>query len=153
MPRDELVGLNLWRRASETSIEQGVNVEKNKDLLVTIDAQISQLTGGAVPCGEGDGPEAALRRRAEAGDAEAGCELGEALMARGEAAEAVKWVRWAAEEKAYAPAMRLLGLWYGEGKGVPQDKLEGYKWAHRAAKTFIEPVSYTHLTLPTKRIV
>merc|ERR1719174_547542 len=51
----------------------------------------------------------------------AGYELGEALMARGEEAEAVKWVRWAAE-----------------GKGVPQDKLESYKWARRAAKTEIE---------------
>ena len=49
--------------------------------------------------------EAELRRRAEAGYAEAGCALGEALMARGEAAEAVKWVRWAAEEKGHTGAM------------------------------------------------
>ena len=34
--------------------------------------------------------------------------------------------------------MGLLGSWYIRGEGVPQDKLEGYKWAHRAGKTFIE---------------
>jgi len=77
-------------------------------------------------------------RRAEAGDAVAGWTLGEALMARGEEAEAVKWARWAADEKADAWAMGLLGEWYMKGKGVPKNKLEGYKWARRAAKTEIE---------------
>ena len=138
VPQDMLVGYKWARRASETCIERGVNVENNKASLVEIDALISQLTGGAVPSGDGDGLEAALRRRAEAGDAKAGCELGEALMARGEAAEAVKWVRWAAEEKAFMSAMALLGEWYSEGKGVPQDELEAFKWWRRAYETNIE---------------
>jgi len=50
----------------------------------------------------------------------------------------IKWVRWAAEEKGDAEGMALLAQWYFEGKGVPQDKLESYKWARRAAKTEIE---------------
>merc|ERR1719174_3683255 len=84
VPQDELVGFKWTRRAAKTEIEQDVDVEANKAMLVEIDAQISQLTGGAVPSGDGDGLEAALRRRAEAGDAKAGYELGQTLMARGE---------------------------------------------------------------------
>ena len=34
--------------------------------------------------------------------------------------------------------MALLCIWYLEGKGVPQDELEGYKWARRACETAIE---------------
>ena len=34
--------------------------------------------------------------------------------------------------------MLLLGSWYSDGKGVPQDMLESYKWLRRAAKTAIE---------------
>ena len=138
MPQDELEGNTWWRRACETLIELGVDVEASNARLVAIDAQISQLTGGAVPSGDDDGQEAALRRRAEVGDAEAGWTLGQTLMARGEEAEAVKWMRWAAEEKAFTGAMGLLGSWYIEGKGVPQDELEGYKWARRAYETKIE---------------
>merc|ERR1719313_1731454 len=94
---------------------------------------ISLQTGGAGPSGDGDGLEAELRRLAEAGDPDAGCLLGQTLMARGEEAEAVKWGRWAAEEKAYyVDAMWLLGMWYSEGKGVPQNELERYKWMRRA---------------------
>ena len=59
-------------------------------------------------------------------------------MARGEAAEAVKWVRWAAEEKAYTWAMVVLGSWYFADKGVPLDKIEGFKWFRRANETAIE---------------
>ena len=131
MPQDILEGYKWAHRAAKTAIEQGVDVEENKANLVEIDALISQRTGGAVPSGDDDGPEAALRRRAEAGEAKAGWRLGEALMARGEEAEAVKWVRWAAEEKAYRPAMMLLGTWYSEGKGVPRDELESNKWLRR----------------------
>ena len=32
----------------------------------------------------------------------------------------------------------LLGKWYSEGKGVPQDTLEGYKWMRRACETSSE---------------
>ena len=82
--------------------------------------------------------EATLRRRAEAGDADASCKLGWALYMRGEEAEAAKWVRWAAEEKGNATAMGLLGWWYMDGKGVPQDTLEGQKWVRRHYETCIE---------------
>ena len=60
------------------------------------------------------------------------------MMDHGEEAEAVKWVRWAAEEKGDAEAMNVLGRWYFEGKGVPQDTLEGYKWMRRACETSSE---------------
>ena len=82
--------------------------------------------------------EAGLRRLAEADDAKAGCLLGRTLMARGEAAEAVKWMRWAAEEKAYAKAMGWLGSWYMDGEGMPKNEPEGYKWFRRAYETAIE---------------
>ena len=61
-------------------------------------AGAAAAAGGCIPY---DGPgEAELRRLVEAGDADAGYVLGEALMARGEEVEAVKWVRWAAERRA-----------------------------------------------------
>ena len=107
-------------------------------------AQARQEGGGAagaaggVTRGYGDLSEAELRRRAEAGDEQACCVLGEMLMARGEAAEAVKWARWAAEEKGCAPAMGLLGDWYSEGRGVPRDELESQKWLRRCYETCIE---------------
>merc|ERR1719201_2975504 len=99
VPQDELEGCKWRRRSYEACIEQGINVEHNKAMLVKANAKISLLTGGAGPSGDGDGLEAERRRLAEAGDADAGRLLGQTLMARGEAAEAVKWVRWAAEEK------------------------------------------------------
>merc|ERR1719506_1137917 len=137
VPQDEHEALKWTRRAYETNIERGIDVEHCKAMLVKVDARISLLTGGAGPSGDGDGLEA-LRRLAQAGDAQASCLLGEALMARGEEAEAVTWVRWAAEEKAYVRAMWLLADWYCDGKGVPQDELEAHKWARRASKTCIE---------------
>ena len=138
VPQDGLEGLKWLCRACETAIEQGVNVENNKANLVKANATISLQTGGAGPSDDGDGLEAELRRFAEAGDAQAGCLLGQTLMDHGEEAEAVKWVRWAAEEKAYSLAMGLLGEWVLEGKGVPQDELEGYKWVRRACEMKIE---------------
>merc|ERR1719174_3421692 len=131
-PQDELEGHKWARRYYGTYVERGVNVEHNKAMLVKTDAMISLLTGGTGPSVDGDGLMVELRRLAEAGDAKAGCELGETLMARGEEAEAVKWMRWAAEEKSDAEAMHILGRWYMDGKGVPQDKFEGYKWMRRA---------------------
>ena len=101
VPQDELEGCKWARRSYETYIERGINVEHNKAMLVKTDASISLLTGGTGPSVDGDGLMVEMRRFAEAGDAEAGFELGQTLMmTRGEAAEAVKWVRWAAEEKA-----------------------------------------------------
>merc|ERR1719506_3183606 len=137
VPQDEHEALKWTRRAYETNIERGIDVEHCKAMLVKVDARISLLTGGAGPSGDGDGLEA-LRRLAQAGDAQASCLLGEALMARGEEAEAVMWVRWAAEEKAYVRAMALLGGWYSQGKGVPQDELEAFKLWCRAYETNIE---------------
>ena len=113
-------------------------MEHYKAMLVKVDPTICLLTGGAGPSGDGDGLETKLRRLAEAGDEEASCLLGRTLMARGEEAEAVMWMRWAAEAKAYVPAMGSLGTWYMEGKGVPQDELEGHKWARRSFETDIE---------------
>jgi hypothetical protein len=118
--------------------ERGIDVEHNKAMLVKTDAAISLLTGGAGPSGDGDRLVAELRRLAsEAGDAQAGYLLGQTLMARGEEAEAVKWMRWAAE-KGDAEAMGWLGSWYIDGKGVPQDKLKGFKWRRRSYETAIE---------------
>ena len=57
--------------------------------------------------------------------------------------EALKWYGLAAEQ-GYEPAQVNLGVMYANGQGVPQDYSQTLHWY---------PVSYTHLTLPTKRIV
>ena len=46
VPQDELEGYKWMRRASETLIEQGVDVEENKAMMVAFDAHICQLSGG-----------------------------------------------------------------------------------------------------------
>ena len=85
---------------------------------------------------------AALRARAEAGDAEAQYDLG-VMYASGEGvpqdyAEAVRWYRLAAEQ-GDAGAQSFLGAMYHDCIGVPQDYAEAVRWypgrclpAHRA---------------------
>jgi TPR repeat protein len=49
--------------------------------------------------------------------------------------EAVKWWRRAAEQ-GLAEAQYILGAMYVEGKMLPQDYVEGYKWLNLAAPRF-----------------
>ena len=70
---------------------------------------------------------------------------------------AVEWYRKAADQ-GYAPALSILGVMYREGRGgLPQSGALAVEWYRKAAEqgslSTFHPVSYTHLTLPTKRIV
>ena len=81
-------------------------------------------------------PIAALRERAEAGDAAAQTELGERYENGRDVAQdyavAVSWFRRAAEQ-GYAPGQAALGFMYGRGRGVAQDDAAGVRWHRRAA--------------------
>ena len=46
MRQDDLEGYKWWRRANETSIELGVNVEHSKARVATCDAHICRVSGG-----------------------------------------------------------------------------------------------------------
>ena len=82
-------------------------------------------------------PFAALRARAEVGDAEAQTELGERYEnGRGvvqDYAVAVSWFRRAAEQ-GYAPGQFALSFMYVRGLGVAQDDVEAVRWERRAAE-------------------
>jgi TPR repeat protein len=83
----------------------------------------------------GQDPE--LVKRAEAGDADAQFNLGEAY-AKGEGAhvdivELMKWYRLAADQN-HAKAQYMLGVLYAYGLGVPEDQAEAAKWYRLAAE-------------------
>ena len=82
-------------------------------------------------------PFAALRARAEVGDAEAQTELGERYAnGRGvvqDYAVAVSWFRKAADQ-GYAPGQFVLSLMYVRGLGVAQNDVEAVRWERRAAE-------------------
>ena len=79
---------------------------------------------------------AALRVRANAGDADAQWHLG-VMYARGEGVpqhygQSVAWHRKAADQ-GHASAQASLGYAYSHGQGVPQDFVEAHKWRNLAA--------------------
>ena len=85
----------------------------------------------------GGNPLPALRARAEAGDAKAQNELGEAFYAgklgvAKNAVEAAKWFRQAAGRNLPA-AQSNLALCYERGDGVAKYEVEAYKWNLLAA--------------------
>ena len=89
-------------------------------------------------CSRPNADLAGLRARAEAGEAGAQFELGEALYngSRGvppDEAEAVKWYRQAAGQNNVS-AQLYLAICCENGTGVKQDKAEAYKWFRVAAE-------------------
>ena len=89
-------------------------------------------------------------------------ESGLASKDRGHYATALRaWLPMA--ESGNAEAQNNVGYMYEEGLGVPQNYLLAMNWYRQAADNglaeaqhnmgMLYPVSYTHLTLPTKRIV
>ncbi len=87
--------------------------------------------------GSGGNPLAQPRAKAEAGDAKAQNELGEAFHAGGRGVpkntvEAVKWFRQAAEQN-FPAAQASLALCYERGDGVAKYEVEAYKWNLLAA--------------------
>ena len=85
---------------------------------------------------------AALRKKAEAGDAEAQYNLGECFLngdgVAKDMAEAVKWWRKAAEQGAVW-AQYNLGVCFYEGNGVDKDHSEAVKWYRKAAEQGYAP--------------
>jgi len=86
---------------------------------------------------------AELERKAEAGDANAQCSLGNCYYKQGvtkDYKEAVNWykkaVKWytKAAEQGTADAQCRLGFCYDEGYGVAKDKIEAVKWYTKAAE-------------------
>ena len=99
---------------------------------------MAALFSVAAACLLGADPDiAALRIKAEAGDAEAEFNLGRALGDTKETTEAIKWFRKAADQ-GYPFAEARLGMVYATGSGVDsglkQDIPEGLKWLRKAAE-------------------
>ena len=73
-----------------------------------------------------------LRVRVEAGEAEAQFNLGCHFRFHGDATEAVRWSRLAAE-LGDAVALYNLGFKYAYARGVAQDLVQAHKWSHLEA--------------------
>jgi TPR repeat protein len=73
-----------------------------------------------------------LRKKAEAGDAEAQYFLGSKLTFRYDK-EKINWYRLAAEQ-GHVLAQFAVGVVYYQGRGVPQDYREAAKWYRKAAE-------------------
>ena len=103
------------------------------------DAGAQAMLGGAYAHGLGvqkNAAEAAkwslkaadqYRGRAEQGDADCQSNLAGCYASAGDHPEAVKWY-WRAAEQDVAIAQQMLGQYYEEGNGVPEDDIEAYKW-------------------------
>lgn len=74
----------------------------------------------------------ALIAQADAGSAEAQCDLALLLLARNLPAEAVRWLALAAKQN-YPEAMHQLGRCYIAGRGVAANEALGVEWISRAA--------------------
>ena len=74
----------------------------------------------------------ALIAEADAGSAEAQCDLALLLLTRNLPAEAVRWLALAAKQN-YPEAMHQLGRCYTGGRGVGANEALGVEWISRAA--------------------
>lgn len=74
----------------------------------------------------------ALILQADAGEAEAQCNLGLLLLAQGRAADALGWLERAAQQ-GHVEGMHWLGRCYLTGQGVAADERLGMDWIARAA--------------------
>lgn len=79
-----------------------------------------------------DADDCALIAGADAGSAEAQCDLGLTLLAQNHPTEAVAWFTRAANQ-AYPEAMHQLGRCYLAGRGLEANEGVGIEWISRAA--------------------
>ena len=79
-----------------------------------------------------EGDDRALIAAADAGDAEAQCDLALLFLAQNLAAEAVRWLALAAKQN-YPEAMHQLGRCHIAGRGVAANEALGVEWISRAA--------------------
>ena len=127
-----LVGEHYLTRTLATGVSVTVSAAARAD-----PAPADPPRPGPLPAAEvTELPFAALRARAEVGDAQAQTELGEWYEdGRGvvqDYAVAVSWFRKAAEQ-GYAPGQFALSFMYVRGLGVAQDDVEAVRWERRAA--------------------
>lgn len=79
-----------------------------------------------------EGDDRALIAAADAGAAEAQCDLALLFLAQNLAAEAVRWLALAAKQN-YPEAMHQLGRCHVAGRGVAANEALGVEWISRAA--------------------
>jgi len=116
----------LWRRIGDgclSALDAHVRGEKTR---VDLD---DALLLSDLPIDPGDH---ALILAADAGDAEAQCDLAIMLLTAHRAMEAVSWLTLAARQF-YPDAMCYLGRCYLSGVGVPRDEDKGILWLSQAA--------------------
>jgi len=98
---------------------------------------VSCASQGQAEKSGGDRKLAGIRLKAENGDADAQCRLGDSYyFGRGlpkDYIEALKWYRKAAEQNS-AHAQCCLGIHYFSGEGVAKDEVEALKWWRKAAE-------------------
>lgn len=77
-------------------------------------------------------PEAELLRKAAQGDAQARFQVGVALMQAKDYSEALRYLKLAAQQK-HANAIALVGEFYAQGWGIPQNDKEAVQWWKKSA--------------------
>lgn len=127
----------LWRRAAEGVLrtEEGIPPGERARVALEDVVALSRLRLEV--------EDLALIADADAGLAEAECELGLLLLEQGLPEEALPWFE-AAANKNYLEGMHWLGRCYIAGVGAPADESRGIDWIARAA-------SYGHVI--AKRMV
>jgi TPR repeat protein len=104
--------------------------------LVVLVLLVSGVAWAQTPTAPKESAEvAAIRVKANAGDAQAQSTLGMSYLDRGvpqDDAQAASWFRKAAEQ-GLADAQNILGAMSERGWGVPQDFVEAHKWLNLAA--------------------
>ncbi len=124
-----LIGLSkrtLWRRIAEGALRTQPGIEPGEATRVALEdvLSLSPLRLAA--------EDEALIVDADAGNAEAECDLGLLLLSQDRAPEAVRWLARAAD-RLYPEAMHQLGRCYLVGRGVAADRDAGMSWIGRAA--------------------
>lgn len=124
-----LTGLSkrtLWRRVADAHIRTQVGAEQGEPARLLIDDVLAISRLKLSP------EDYELLLDADAGHAEAQCDLGLEFLMQALPAEAVHWLTLAAQQD-YPEAMHQLGRCYIAGNGVAPDEAQGIAWIARAA--------------------
>ena len=116
----------LWRRVADGQLRAQDNAEPGEHTRVLVDdvMAISPLKLETEDC--------KLIADADAGHAEAQCDLALLFLMQNLPAEAVRWLTLAAKQT-YPEAMHQLGRCYIAGNGVEANEALGIEWISRAA--------------------
>lgn len=116
----------LWRRVADGQLRAQDNADPGEHTRVLVDdvMAISHL--------KLEGEDRKLITDADAGNAEAQCDLALLFLMQNLPAEAVRWLTLAAKQT-YPEAMHQLGRCYIAGNGVEANEALGIEWISRAA--------------------